>query len=43
MSSLNHLFTGNDLWDADKDCEHSIINASGGGIKCIKCKGWFCY
>ena len=32
-----------ELWDADPDCEHEIVSASGGGIKCKKCGGWFCY
>lgn len=32
-----------ELWDADPDCEHEIVEASGGGIKCTKCNGWFCY
>ena len=31
-----------DLWDADPDCEHEIINLWS-GIRCKKCKGWFCY
>jgi hypothetical protein len=31
------------LFDADPDCKHSIISAPGGGVKCTKCKGWFCY
>lgn len=32
-----------ELYDADPNCEHYVINASGGGIKCAKCNGWFCY
>jgi len=31
------------LWDADPKCIHEIINAQGGGVKCTKCSGWFCY
>ena len=31
------------LWDADPRCEHKIVCAPGGGIKCTKCNGWFCY
>ena len=31
------------LFDADENCNHEIVSASGGGIKCTKCKGWFCY
>ena len=32
-----------ELWDADPKCDHEIIDPPGGGIKCIKCGGWFCY
>lgn len=32
-----------ELYQADPKCDHYIIPASGGGIKCIKCGGWFCY
>jgi hypothetical protein len=32
-----------ELWDADEDCDHNIIDAPGGGVKCTKCTGWFCY
>lgn len=31
-----------ELWDADADCEHEIVDASGGGIRCTKCHGWMC-
>jgi len=31
------------LWGADEDCEHDIVIASGGGVKCTKCGGWLCY
>lgn len=31
------------LYDADPDCQHVIESADGGGIKCTKCSGWFCY
>lgn len=34
---------GDDLWDADAECEHDIENAPGGGVRCTKCNGWFCY
>lgn len=33
----------NTLWDADPNCEHVEEAQSGGGVKCIKCGGWFCY
>lgn len=31
------------LWHADPDCEHNVVGVSGGGVKCTKCSGWFCY
>ena len=32
-----------DLWDADPDCNHEVVDAPGGGIVCTKCGGWFCW
>jgi len=32
-----------ELYDADPECKHEVVSASGGGIKCTKCRGWFCY
>ncbi len=32
-----------ELHDADPDCKHMVVEARGGGIKCTKCKGWFCF
>ena len=32
-----------ELFNADPECEHKIVGAPGGGIKCVKCRGWFCY
>jgi hypothetical protein len=32
-----------ELWDADPKCDHEVVDAPGGGVKCNKCKGWFCY
>lgn len=34
---------GSDLWDADPNCKHEVVSAPGGGAKCRKCKGWFCF
>lgn len=31
------------LLDADDNCNHHIVDAPGGGIKCTECSGWFCY
>ena len=32
-----------ELWHADPNCQHDIHPALGGGVKCSKCPGWFCY
>lgn len=32
-----------DLYDADPNCEHELDPNCWSGIKCLKCKGWFCY
>lgn len=32
----------NELWDADPKCQHHIVEAPGGGVKCTKCRGWCC-
>ena len=32
-----------ELWGADPNCNHKIVTARGGGVKCTKCQGWFCY
>jgi hypothetical protein len=31
------------LYGADPNCNHRVYSANGGGIKCAKCTGWFCY
>lgn len=36
-------YKGHDLHDADPKCSHVIADAPGGGIKCTKCRGWFCF
>lgn len=45
MENYKSLFEEEELtlYNADKNCEHEIENASGGGIVCKKCKGWFCF
>ena len=30
------------LCNADPNCKHEVYSASGGGVKCIKCGGWYC-
>lgn len=32
-----------ELWGADPNCNHDVQCAPGGGVKCTKCPGWFCY
>lgn len=32
-----------ELYNADENCEHDIQPAIGGGVKCTKCSGWFCF
>jgi hypothetical protein len=32
-----------ELWDADPNCKHNVVAQRGGGIKCTKCPGWFCF
>jgi hypothetical protein len=32
-----------DLFNAAPKCNGLIIAAVGGGIKCTKCRGWFCF
>lgn len=40
---IKDLSDGKELWDADPDCDHDVVCAPGGGIKCTKCPGWFCF
>ena len=32
-----------ELWGADEKCVHWIRPAHGGGIRCRRCGGWFCF
>ena len=32
-----------ELWDALPGCTHDIQAQPGGGIRCTKCNGWFCF
>lgn len=36
-------YTDDDLFDADPNCKHEVVSAPGGGVKCKKCSGWFCF
>lgn len=31
------------LYGAEEDCYHEVVAADGGGVRCRKCPGWFCY
>lgn len=31
------------LYDADPNCNHELDPRGYNGIKCMHCKGWFCY
>jgi hypothetical protein len=39
----NKYFPNLALWDADPNCKHEEVSQPGGGVKCIKCNGWFCF
>lgn len=30
------------LWSADPQCKHYITYGRGGGVRCIRCSGWYC-
>ena len=32
-----------ELFSADPDCLHWVKDAPGGGIRCVRCRGWFCF
>ena len=32
-----------ELWGSEATCVHVVVSAPGGGIRCTKCPGWFCY
>lgn len=36
------LCSHRELYEADENCRHRVESAQGGGIKCVKCLGWFC-
>ena len=36
-------FKETELWDADPNCIHEYDPRCYSGIKCLKCRGWFCY
>lgn len=36
------LREGEELYGADPECDHEIVDQPHGGVKCLKCAGWFC-
>ena len=38
----SRMYKPGDLYNADPNCDHNIIDSPGGGVKCTKCTGWFC-
>lgn len=30
------------LYHADPNCDHRVVSAPGGGVKCRFCRGWYC-
>lgn len=41
-AACKRALAGMELWEADPECVHNIVHASGGGVKCTKCSGWTC-
>ena len=37
------IYTTDDLYNANPECNHHVVSVPGGGVKCNKCDGWFCY
>lgn len=33
----------NVLYQGDAACRHRVVSSPGGGVKCVKCPGWFCF
>ena len=40
---FDKLLEGDSLFDADEECEHAIMAQPRGGVKCVRCNGWFCF
>jgi hypothetical protein len=36
-------YSNMELYEADPECEHEVEDAPGGGVRCTKCSGWFCF
>jgi len=42
MSKEEEKWNSDELFDADPNCKHEI-EVLWSGVKCKKCKGWFCF
>ena len=31
------------LYDSSSNCVHNVVSSPGGGVKCTKCNGWYCF
>jgi hypothetical protein len=36
------VYKTEELYNADPNCKHQVVSLWS-GVKCIHCKGWFCY
>lgn len=36
-------YPADELYGGNTGCDHYVVPASGGGVKCAKCTAWFCY
>jgi len=44
MKNVEEVIPQIELWEADPDCDHEIVDGDNySGVKCKKCKGWFCF
>lgn len=43
LSTFEELPSQFKLFGSDPNCDHETTSAPGGGCKCKKCDGWFCY
>lgn len=43
LSSDELKWDNDELWNADPECKHEVVDAPGGGVVCKKCGGWCCF
>ena len=41
--SIQQFMNKSELYNADPNCDHHVVDGQGGGVRCTKCPGWFCY